>query len=157
MIKRRGNSWSLNGSLLCVLRAWLELSRIKPPLQGALPLWPDLQRLNNTRIRSDRFQSLYCLHVYKQYHTKCQKIQSLLGSGHGVSEQIITLYHQILYRTLKTKIDFTMCWGIIRKDSSCGNMIQKGLAPFTYILKLCKIWVHWPFWVSGSDHNWHKT
>ena len=38
-----------------------------------------------------------------------------------------------------------------------SQISSKGLAPFTYTVKLWKSWGYWPSWESGSDQTWHKT
>ena len=37
------------------------------------------------------------------------------------------------------------------------TLVRKGLAPFTYTVKLWKNWEPWPSKESGSDQTWHKS
>ena len=99
------------------------------------------------------------------------------------STTIISISEKKLFRSFQIIFEIILTWskfnGCSKKCVWCNNNIQmnvswdkcskrrssysrsghtwKGLAPFTYTVKLWKICVHWPSLVSGSNQTWHIT
>ena len=56
-------------------------------------------------------------------------------------------WHNLICHMTQCKIKYTIQ----------SQQAPKGLAPFTYTVKLWKSCAHWPSLVSGSNQTWHKT
>ena len=61
----------------------------------------------------------------------------------------------VLEEEIEEKSDLWATHGFVSLPIHNHHKPWKGLAPFTYAVKLRKIWVQWLFLVFGSNQRWH--